>query len=388
MLIPQGMAYALLAGLPPVAGIYSSILPLVAYALLGSSRQISIGPVALLSIMTAGSVGVIAAPGTEDYFSLCTALALLVGAFKALLWATRAGTLSRLLTHPVVSGFVSAASLLIALSQMKHILGIQMAPSSHFPALASSLLQGVEGTHPPTVAIGAGACIFLVAMKRRAPGFPRALAAVLLCAVAVYLLGEEGSSVRLVGEVPSGLPTLSLPILDTEDFVAIAPAAVLIALVGYAESMALAKTFSAKHGYGVDANRELLGLGLANIASALSGGFAVSAGFSRSAVNDQAGARTPAAGLFTALSIALSLLFLSPLFTTIPNAALGAIVFTASLGLLDWKGFAGLLRTSRADASAFAATFLSVLSLGIEWGLCIGLLAGQLARYASNRVSS
>lgn len=388
MLIPQSLAYALLAGLPPVTGLYASILPLIAYTLLGTSRTLAVGPVAVVSLMTAAALGPLFAAGSAEYAGAAMLLALLSGALLLLMALLRLGFLANFLSHPVISGFISASGILIALGQLKHILGIQMHGDSA-PALLQGLVLGLPQAHLPTAIIGVASLAFLFLVRSKLAGWLLALGlsarvagnltkigpvlALLVAVAAVGLLRLADAGVRVVGAVPSGLPMFSLPPFDPQLALQLLPAALLISLVGFVESISVAQTLAAKRRQRIEPNQELVALGGANIAAALSGGFPVTGGFARSVVNFDAGAQTPLAGALTAAGIAVTVLFFTPLFHNLPHAVLAATIMVAVLGLVDLAALRRTWRYSRQDASAMAATMLGVLLIGVEAGIILGV---------------
>lgn len=373
MLVPQGMAYALLAGLPPVVGLYAATVPLIVYALFGSSRQLAVGPVAIVSLLTLAGVGAIAEPGSAQYVALAATLMLMVGVLQAGLGFLRAGFVVNFLSHAVISGFTSAAALVIGLSQLKHLLGIDLPREENVFVLLGHAAREIGATHGATLAIGLASIAALLVGKRLSKRFPTPLLVVILASLLVWTTGLHERGVAIVGEVPAGLPPFALPDLSGGALAALLPTALTIAFVAFMESVAVAKAIAAKHRYKIDANRELVGLGLANVAGALFRGYPVTGGFSRSAVNDQAGARTPLAGLVTAVLIGLTLLFLTDLFYYLPRAVLAAIVMVAVFGLIDAKEPVHLFRIKKVDAATLAVTFLATLTLGVEVGILTGV---------------
>lgn len=393
MLIPQSLAYAMLAGLPPVAGLYASILPLMVYALFGTSRTLSVGPVAVVSLLTAAAASGVAAPGSPEYAAAALALALLSGLILTGMGVFRLGFVANLLSHPVTSGFITASSILIALGQMRHILGIQ-AQGSTLVEMVPPLLEALPAAHLPTLAIGLPAAAFLFWSRRfltpalvrlRVPVAAAALLArtgpVLVVAasiVAVVLLDLGAAGVALVGAVPRGLPPLSLPAFDPGLWLSLLPSAVLIALIGFVESVSVAQTLAARRRQSISPDQELIGLGMANLAAAFSSGFPVTGGFARSVVNFDAGARTPAAGALAAAGIALASLVLTPLLFHLPVAVLAATIIVAVLSLADFGALARTWRYSRSDFSALAATLAATLAVGVETGILAGVAVSVL----------
>ena len=393
MLIPQSLAYALLAGLPPVAGLYASILPLIAYAIFGTSRTLAVGPVAVVSLMTASAAGAVAAQGTAEYLEAAITLAALSGIMLAILGLLRAGFLANLLSHPVISGFITASGLLIATSQLKHILGIR-AGGDNWPEMHGSIAPAMDGTNVWTLAVGIPATLFLFWVRKgakpalEAVGLPPRAAditakagpvvAVMLTILAAIVFDLEQRGVALVGEVPQGLPPFAFPSTDLSLIERLWVPALLISIIGFVESVSVARTLAAKRRQRISPDQELVGLGAANIASAFSGGYPVTGGFARSAVNFDAGAETPAAGAYTAVGIALASLFLTPLLYSLPIATLAATIIVAVLSLVDLKTPGQLWRYSKADFAAHIATIGITLLAGVEMGVIAGVGVGLL----------
>jgi SulP family sulfate permease len=393
MLIPQSLAYALLAGLPPVVGLYASILPLVAYAIFGTSRTLAVGPVAVVSLMTASAAGAVAAQGTELYLEAAITLAALSGIMLAVLGFLRLGFLANLLSHPVISGFITASGILIATSQLRHILGVT-AGGDTWPAMLGSLARAFDTINPWTLAIGLPATAFLFWVRKGLnPALvslglqPRAadivakagpvIAVVVTILVALsFDLGARG--VDLVGAIPQGLPPFALPSTDPDLIARLWVPALLISVIGFVESVSVAQTLAAKRRQRIAPDQELIGLGAANIASAVSGGYPVTGGFARSVVNFDAGAETPAAGAYTALGIALAGLFLTPLLFHLPIATLAATIIVAVLALVDLKTPGQLWRYSKGDFAAHVATIAITLTAGVELGVIAGVVVGLL----------
>lgn len=393
MLIPQSLAYALLAGLPPEMGLYASILPLVAYAFIGSSRTLSVGPVAVVSLMTASAVGKVATTGTADYASAAIALAALSGLILVLLGILRFGFMANFLSHPVISGFITASGILIALSQMRHMLGVGAAGDT-LPAMLQSLWHAIPATSIPTLLTGIGVLLFLLWARHGLQAFmlrlglPETVAAVLgragpVCAVMSTIalsiainLGDAG--VALVGQIPAGLPAFSMPPADLAAWRELAVPALLIAIIGFVESVSVGKTLAAKRRQRISPNRELLALGGANLASAVSGGLPVTGGFSRSVVNFDAGAQTQAASIMTALGMTVAVLFMTPVLAYLPKATLAATIIVAVLALLDVATLKKAWRYARSDFIAVVVTIVTTLLLGVELGVLSGITSSVL----------
>ena len=378
MLIPQAMAYAMLAGLPPIIGLYASTLPLVVYSLMGSSRELAVGPVAMVSLMVATALTPLAEAGSESYVALAVVLALLVGVIQTAMGVLRAGFLVNFLSHPVVSGFTSAAALIIGFSQLTHLLGFKIPRSHHVHTILLTALEKIGEVNMPTILIGAVSIAALMILKKVAPKWPRALIVVVVTTLAVWGFDLPRYGVKIVGEVPAGLPALAMPELDGGVVSQLLPTAILISLVGFMESISVAKAFASRRRYEIDANQELVGLGLANVVGGLFRGYPVTGGFSRTAVNAQAGARSGVAGLVTAGVVIVTLLLLTDLFYFLPKATLAAVIMTAVFGLVDVDEVKHLWHVDRADLTLLVLTFLSTLTLGIEPGIGIGVGASLL----------
>ncbi|PIE14029.1 MAG: sodium-independent anion transporter [Rhodobacterales bacterium] len=389
MLIPQSLAYAMLAGLPPEMGLYASILPLVAYAVFGTSRTLAVGPVAVVSLMTAASVGQLALQGTAEYIAAAIALAFLSGLILLVMGLFRLGFLANFLSHPVISGFITASGLLIAISQLKHLAGIE-AHGHSLPGLLGSLWVHLDEVNWYTVGIGGASVAFLFwvrgglkplllarGMRPRladilAKAGPVGAVVVTVAITALFRLADKG--VKIVGEVPMGLPPFAFPGFSAELWQQLFLSAVLISIIGFVESVSVAQTLAAKRRQRIDPDQELVGLGSANIASALSGGYPVTGGFARSVVNFDAGAETPAAGAFTAVGILFAAALLTPLLYFLPKATLAATIIVAVLNLVDFSILKKTWGYSRVDFAAVAATILLTLGFGVEVGVSAGVL--------------
>ncbi|MCB4457891.1 SulP family inorganic anion transporter [Leisingera sp. McT4-56] len=393
MLIPQSLAYALLAGLPPEAGIYASVAPILLYAVFGTSRVLAVGPVAVVSLMTAVAVGQVAEQGTMGYALAALSLAMLSGALLVAMGLLKLGFLANFLSHPVIAGFITASGVLIAASQLKHILGVP-AQGHTLLEIAASLAGLIPDTNLLALVIGGGATAFLFWVRRglkpllRRIGLPAALSDVAVKAgpvaavvattwlVQAYELNARG--VAIVGEIPQSLPPLTLPSFSPELLQALFVPALLISVIGFVESISVAQTLAARKRQRIDPDQELIGLGAANLGAAFSGGFPVTGGFARSVVNYDAGAETPAAGAFTAIGLGAAALYLTPLVHFLPKATLAATIITAVLSLVD---FSILKRTwvySKADFTAVAVTIAMTLALGVEAGVSAGVLMSLL----------
>ena len=387
MLIPQGMAYAMLAGLAPIHGLYAVTVPLILYAIMGTSRQLAVGPVAMVSLLTAAGIGALHPATPELYLVYAITAALMVGVLQLAMGVFRLGFLVNFLSHPVISGFTSAAAIIIGLSQLKHLLRIDLPKSEHIQEMLVALAKNIGNTHLLTIGIGMVAIVVIKYGKKLYKSLPTSLIAVVLGILAVWGLNLTDYGIKIVGEVPSGLPGISTPSFDLGVWKSLISVALTISLVGFMESFAVAKAIQAKHkNYAVDANQELVALGVANLGAAFFQGYPITGGFSRTAVNDQAGAKTGMASIFSAVLIILTLLFLTPLFYYLPNAVLAAVVIVAVIGLIDYKEALHLWKEDRSDFWMLIATFIVTLTLGIETGIGAGVvLSLGMVVYRSTR---
>ncbi len=372
--IPVSLAYAELAGLPPQVGAYGYMLGGLGYALLGSSRQLAIGPTSAISLMIAGTVGAMADGDAQRYAQIASLTALTVAALCLIAWALRLSVLVKLISDSILVGFKAGAGLTIAMSQLPGLLGVAGGGQNFFEravVLASELGQ----THILVLAVGVLSLVLLAFGERMLPGKPVALAVVALAILAASVLGLAALGVPTTGKIPAGLPTLAGPALRLRDVEGIVPLAAGCLLLAYIESVSAARAFAAKHGYTLDPRQELLGLGGANLLTALGHGYPVGGGLSQSAVNDKAGARTPLALVFTSVTLALSLVFLTGLLENLPKAVLAAVVLTAISGLLDFPALLHMWRVSRLDFYAASIALVGVLLLGILQGILLAALA-------------
>ncbi len=393
MLIPQSLAYALLAGLPPEAGIYASILPIMLYAIFGSSRTLAVGPVAVVSLLTASAIGQVAEQGTAGYAVAALTLAFLSGAFLLLMGVLRLGFMANFLSHPVIAGFITASGILIATSQIKHLLGID-AQGHTLPAMLGGLWANLGDTNAITLGIGLVATVFLFWVRKhlnpalRRLGLPPFAAdimtkagpvvAVVATTLAVWGLGLTERGVGIVGAVPQSLPPFTLPGLTPDLVGALVVPAILISVIGFVESVSVAQTLAAKKRQRIDPDQELIGLGAANLGAAFTGGLPVTGGFARSVVNSDAGAETPAAGIYTAIGLGVAAVALTPLVYYLPTATLAATIIVAVLSLVDLSILKKTWGYSRTDFIAVAVTILLTLGLGVEVGVASGVAISVL----------
>lgn len=400
MLIPQSLAYALLAGLPPEMGLYASILPLLVYTLFGSSRVLSVGPVAVMSLMTAAALGSLGL-SAEDYLLAAMTLAFMVGALLFLLGLFKLGFVANFMSHPVVSGFITASAILIAFTQVPNLLGVN-AHGHTLPEMLPSLLEAVGDTNLPTAILAVltllwlfwsrkGLAPLLVKIGMSAPTASMLarvspVVAVVLTTLAAWGLELGAQGVATVGEVPTGLPAFGLPSFAPDLWQSLAGSAVLIATIGFVESVSVAQGLAARRRERIDPDQELIGLGSANMATSFFGGFPVAGGFSRSVVNFDAGAATPAAGLFAALLIAVATLLFVPLLAHLPKATLAATIVAAVWSLIDFSILPRAWRFSRADFLAVTVTIVLTLLAGVEMGVASGILVSLIVHlYKTSR---
>jgi len=401
MLIPQSLAYAQLAGLPPEVGLYASIAPLILYAIFGTSRTLAVGPVAVASLMTAAAVSQVAKQGTPEYLGAAIALAIISGLLLIVMGILKLGFLANFLSHPVVAGFITASGVQIAAGQLSPLLGIH-SEGETLKDIVISLGQNIMNINLLTAIIGIGSVVFLFLIKCSLKNFllriglsPRIsdllakagpVAALIITTVVVGGFGLDNSGVKIVGEVPKGLPSVALPPVDFNLWIKLIVPALLISIVGYVESISVALTFAAKKRQRVDPDQELIALGASNLGAGISGGFPVTGGLSRTVVNYDAGAETPAAGIFTAVGIGLTTLFLTPLLFFLPKATLGAVIIVAVISLVDIKALKYTFNYSKADYAAMLTTIVVTWIAGIEVGLVLGVaLSISLHLYSSSR---
>ena len=374
MLVPQGMAYAMLAGLPPVYGLYVSTIPVIIYALFASSRHLSTGPVAITSLLVVSGVSLYAEPGTEEYISLVITLSLMVGLLQLLLGAMKAGIIVQFISGPVMGGYTSAAAIVIGLSQLQHFLGIETGNHLQIHLLVIKTVQNLETIHLLTLLIGIASTCILLLFKKYVPRFPAALAVVMLSTVIVYLFSLHGKGVSIVGEVPKGFPVLAWPNIDLSMIGTLLPAALTIALLGFMESLSISKAIAVRENYKINPDRELIALGLANTAGSFLQGFPVNGSFSRTAVNYQTGGKTQMSSIITAVLVMVTLLFFTSYFYYLPNAVLASVVMVAVYKLIDFKGMKTYFKVKRDDGWSWVVTFTLTLLAGVKWGIMLGIV--------------
>ena len=375
MLVPQGMVYAQLAGLSPEIGLYAATIPLLAYAIFGTSRQLSVGPVAVISLLTATALAPLADGDPGRYAAAAALLALLVGAFSVALGLARMGWVTNLLSHSVLVGFTAASALIIGVGQLKQLLGVKFPRVDGFVETIRRVVLAIDQIHPLTVVIAAVSLITLIMLKRWRKTFPGALAvaAVAIVASRVFSLADHG--VAVVGNVPGGLPPFGVPDLTAGLLGELWRPALMITVIGYVESVAVAKVYARRNRYEIDSNQELIGLGAANAAAAFFSGQPVTGGFSRTAVNADAGARTPLASVITAAFISLVLLFFTGWFTELPQAVLAAVVVAAVVGLIDIAEIRRIAAVKKSDGWLVGIALVGTLAFGVEVGIALAVAA-------------
>ena len=389
MLIPQSLAYALLAGLPPQIGLYASIIPLLIYSIFGTSNTLAVGPVAVIALMTFAVCSKFAQPGSSEFVSIAIFLAAISGLILLLMGILRLGFITNFLSHPVISGFITASGLIIAASQLKHILGIN-GDGSNLITILSSILKNISEISIVTLFIGILSLFILYWSKKRFKSFLKnsnvneflsdlisrtgPIIAVIVSTFFVWIFGLGDNAVSIVGHIPKGLPEIKFPEITLNTFFELFIPALLISIVGYVETVSIAQTLAAKRREKIEHNQELIALGLSNFGSGLSGGFPVTGGFARSVVNFDAGAKTPAAGAFTAIGIAFSTLFLTSLLFYLPKATLAATIIIAVLSLVDFKSVIKVFSYSKTDGLAMVSTIVVTLCFGVEIGIVSGVV--------------
>ena len=379
MLIPQGMAYALIAGMPPIYGLYAALVPQFVYAITGTSRQLAVGPVAMDSLLVAAGIGAMQLANTEDYITAVIFLTLLIGLFQLLLGVLKMGFFVNFLSKPVISGFTSAAAILIGLGQLKHILGVDLEQSGKIYVLLGSIFTSLSEVNLLTLGMGVLVILIIIGLRKINKKLPVPLLVVVLGILSVVLLGLESKGIDIIGEIPRGLPGFQIPGMQWDKIGQFLPIAITVALFGFMESISIAKTVEERHPeYELDPNQELRALGMANILGSFFQSFSVSGSFSRTAINDHAGARTGMALVFSALLVAGVLLFLTPLFYNLPTVVLGAIIIVSVFGLIDLKYPLQLWKNRKDEFLLLNATFLMTLFIGLIEGIILGVLLSLL----------
>jgi len=379
VLIPQGMAYAMIAGLPPVYGLYASIFPLLMYMFLGTSKNVGIGPVAMDSLLVAAGLGALAITGIENYIIMAIFLAFMVGAIQLVLGICRMGFLVNFLSKPVISGFTSAAALIIIFSQLKHLLGAPIERSNKFHQLILNAIEKITETNSMDFAIGFIGILLIVGLQKWNKKIPSILLVVVLGILAVYFLDLETYGVKIVGAIPTGLPSFQIPNISIENALSIWPIALTLALVGYLETISIGKALEEKEGLeNIDANQELVALGASNMVGSFFQSYGATASFSRSAINFESGVKTNLAAIFAVILVVLTLLFLTPLFYYLPKAVLASIIMVSVFKLIDLGYPKNLWKNRKDELAVLAVTFFITLFIGIPQGILLGVLFSLL----------
>jgi len=379
MLIPQGMAYAVIAGLPPIYGLYAGLVPLLVYPLFGSSRQLAMGPTAIDMLIVAAGIGALAQAGTARYVTLAILLTAMVGVLQMAMGVMQLGFVANLLSRPVIAGLTTAAAFIISTSQLGNLLGVELGGSQYVHVLLWEALQHVGETHLLTFGIGSVCIALLFLLPRWAPLVPESLVVVVGATLAGWGFSLDERGVEVVGSIPDGLPMPEVWAVSLSDLNTLLPAAITLALVQFMKNVSLGRVFATRHGYTIDANRELMGVGAANFFGSLLQGIPASGSFSRSAVNDQAGAKSPLANVFAAIVVGLTLLFLTPLFYYLPVPALAAIIIVAGISLIDLPELRNLFRARRRDGTIALFTAAVILFVGLQEGILLGIGASVVA---------
>jgi SulP family sulfate permease len=379
MLIPQGMAYAMIAGLPPVFGLYAALIPQVIYGILGTSRQLSVGPVAMDSLLVAAGLGALSLSGIEEYIGMAIFLALFMGSIQFLLGVVRMGFLVNFLSKPVISGFTSAAALIIGLSQLEHLLGTPIEGGNQIHTLVFNAFKTIDQTQWIALVLGVAAIVIIKGLKRIHKRIPGALIVTLLGIVVTYIFRLDQLGLSIVQDVPKGLPAFSLPSIEQSRIAELFPIAMTLALIAFMEAISVAKAVEEKHKLNeVRPNQELIALGLSNVIGSLFQSYPTTGGFSRTAVNDQAGAASTLASFISAAIVGLTLLFLTPLFYYLPNTVLAAIIMVAVFGLIDIDYPKVLWKNRKDEFALLLFTFVITLTVGIKEGILYGVLLSLL----------
>ncbi len=374
LLIPQSIAFAMIAGVPPIYGLYASVVPMILYAIFGTCRQLSVGPVSIVSLLTFASISTLAEPMSWEYIQLTIVLSLVVGVIQVVVGLLHLGFLVNFLSHPVVSGFTSASAVIIAVGQFKHIFGISLQNETYFYQVLNGIIENVEKINGTAFAIGIGSILLILMVRKIHKRIPAALIVVALSIFITWWFNLTAQGVQIVGYIPLGLPMPVVPPTDWLDIRKLLPTAFIIAMVSFVESIAIARNMQNRHkDYKVRPNQELLALGIAKIGGAFFQAFPTTGGFSRTAVNEQAGAQTGMAAIISSLLVVITLLFFTPLFYYLPYAALAAVIITAVWQLIDFKEMRYLLKSDLADFAMMLVTFLGTLFIGVEEGIGLGV---------------
>ncbi|MCH2448814.1 MAG: sulfate permease [Gracilimonas sp.] len=379
VLIPQGMAYAVIAGLPPIYGLYAGLVPLFIYPLLGTSRHVSIGPVAIDMLILAAGLGFLAGSGPTEKITFAIMIAFMTGTFQLIMGFMKLGFVFNLFSRPVISGFTISAPIIIIVSQLGTLMNVDIPNSQYIHEMLYYTSQQLGNIHYPSLALSVFFILFLVLVRRFYSKLPESVLLVAITIIIVSFISISKWGVDQVGAIPQGLPVFAIPEFNIETIKQLAPNAFTLALIQFMTIASLSKAFARKHGYTVNPNQELIAIGSSNVVGSLFQSLPVSSSFSRSAIAEQGGAKTSLTNIFAGILILFTLLFLTPLFEILPEPLLGAIIVVSVSGLIDIKELKFLIRTKRRDALVAMITFISVLGIGIQEGIIIGLVSSVLA---------
>lgn len=375
MLIPQGIAYAIIAGLPPIYGLYTAMIPQIVYAFLGTSRQLAIGPAAMDSLIVASGISVLAAIGSEHFLVLAMLLAFMIGAFQVIFGLFKLGFLVNFLSKPVISGFTTGSAIIIAFNQIGNLFGMNVDRNNRLHLLIADIFNNLKNMHWQSLLLGALSILVLFLIKKYLKKIPASLIVVILGIAVVYFFNLNNHGVSVLGDIPKGLPDFKIPVFDQNLMSELFGLAITLAIIGFMEAISIAKSIEVKHQeYKVKPNQELIALGFGNMVGSFFQTFPATAGFARTAVNDQAGAKTPLASLIAALIVALSLLFLTPAFYFLPNTILAAIIIVAAYGLLDFTMPKRLIYYNKRDLIILIVTLFMTVFIGIKEGVLTGVI--------------
>lgn len=378
MLIPQGMAYAVIAGMPPIYGLYAGVIPLLIYPFFGTSNHLSVGPVAVDMLIVAAGVGMISSPNNSDFVGLVILLTMMTGILQLLMGTFRMGALFNFFSRPVIAGFTMAAPIIIAFTQLENLLGIDLANTQYIVLIIGEALNQIGAVHMPTLYWGGGAILLLVALNHYFPKLPASAIVLSLSVLLAWIINIEEQGVELVGDIPEGLPPISLPELNFENLRRLLPTALTLALVQFMSIASLGKAFAKRHDYLIDSNHELVAIGASNFMGSFFSSLPVSGSFSRSAAAEQAGVRSPLANDITSVLVVLTLLFLTPLFYFLPMPILAAIIMVSVFGLIDIREIHFLFKAKKSEGFIAIFTFFCTLLIGIQEGILLGVGASML----------
>jgi len=378
MFIPQGMAYAVIAGLPPIYGLYAGVLPLLIYPLFATSRHLSVGPVAVDMIIVAAGISAVTLTASSDIIGLVILLTMMTGLLQLLMGSLKLGSMLNFFSRPVITGFIMAAPIIISLTQIENMFGLPISIDQNLVFILSDFIVDLQLVHLPTLYWTFGSILLLIIIKKTAPSLPASMIVLGLGVLIGWIINIEQLGVDIVGEIQDGLPPLSMPELSYTSFVALLPTALTLALVQFMTVTSLGNVFAKRHGYLIDSNQELISIGSSNFLGSLFSSMPISASFSRSAAADQSGVKTPAANWITAVIVVLTLLFLTPVFYYLPMPVLASIIVVSVFGLIDVQEVKFLIRTRRSEGGIAIFTFISTLIIGIQEGILLGIGVSML----------